>query len=191
MPSNQTLTGPATETASAWAIDPSHSSAEFAVKHLMISTVTGRFKGLQGDLHLDPAKPEAARVEATIDVATVHTGDEKRDAHLRSADFFHAEQHPAMTFRSKRVAANGPERAVVVGDLTIRGTTLEVPLTVTFEGRAKDPWGNERVAFTGETVLDRKAFGLGWNQVLEAGGVLVGDQVRVTLRIQAVRRPAP
>lgn len=193
-PSAKTASAPVSGTAPqaaqvpAWDIDPAHSSAEFAVKHLMIATVTGRFKGLAGTLHLDPEAPGRASVEATVDVASVDTAAPQRDDHLRSADFFDAANHPRMTFRSTRVELTGPDQAAIAGDLTIRGTTQPVVLNATFDGSATDPWGNARLAFTGETTLNRRDFGLTWNQALETGGVLVGDKVRVTLRIAAVRR---
>ncbi|MCA1813386.1 MAG: YceI family protein [Halobacteriales archaeon] len=176
--------------AGAYAIDGAHSSAEFAVKHLMISIVTGRIKGIAGALHLDPARPEQSRVEASLDVGTIDTADEKRDAHLRSPDFFDAANHPRITFRSVRAQATGKDEGQLVGELTIRGVTKQVPLKVAFDGAAKDPWGGTRVGFTAEATLDRKDFGLHWNMLLETGGVLVGDKVKVTLRVEAVHQPA-
>ncbi len=173
---------------STWTIDPVHSIAEFAVRHMMVSTVKGRFRSMEGSITLDEERPERSSVVATIDVASVDTAEPDRDAHLRSDDFFNAERFPKMTFRSTRVELQGEDRARVYGDLTIRDVTREVALDVEFEGRAKDPWGNERIGFSATTELDRKEFGLRWNQVLETGGVVVGDRVKVSLHVEAVRQ---
>jgi polyisoprenoid-binding protein YceI len=169
-------------------LDPAHSSAEFSVRHLMISTVTGRFRKVKGTLELDEADPARSRVEAEIDVASLDTGVADRDAHLRSPDFFDVANHPTMTFRSKRVEPKGRDRARVVGDLTIRGVTREVGLDVTRIGTVQDPWGNRRAGFEATATLDRKDFGLNWNMLIEAGGVVVGDAVKVRLDVEAVQR---
>jgi len=184
--SNQNLTNPQQTQATTLAIEPSHSSAEFSVKHLMVTTVNGRFRTLSGTIVVDAANPVASRVEAEIDVASIDTGVADRDAHLRSADFFDAEKYPTITFKSTRVEPEGEDEARVVGDLTIRGVTREVVLQVTREGVAKDPWGKTRMGFTGETAISRKDFGLNWNVALETGGVLVSDKVKITLNISAV-----
>ncbi len=173
---------------STWTIDPVHSIAEFAVRHMMVSTVKGRFRSMEGSITLYEERPERSSVVATIDVASVDTAEPDRDAHLRSDDFFNAERFPKMTFRSTRVELQGEDRARVYGDLTIRDVTREVALDVEFEGRAKDPWGNERIGFSAATELNRKKFGLRWNQVLETGGVVVGDRVKVSLHVEAVRQ---
>jgi len=183
-----TATVPGTSALPAWSLDPSHSSVEFAVKHLMIATVTGRFKGLRGTLRVSPDAPGLASVEGSVDAASVDTGDAKRDAHLRGEDFFDVANHPEITFRSTQVVLEGKEQAVVTGHLTLRGVTRPVAFQVTFDGVATDPWGNQRVAFTAEAALSRKDFGLTWNQALETGGVLVGDKVRLTLRLSAVQQ---
>lgn len=172
----------------AWVIDTSHSSIEFAVKHMMIATVKGRFNSYTGTFNLDEERPERTSVEVTVDLSSIDTRDAGRDAHLRSADFFNAETHPSMTFRSSRVEAVGPERYRLIGDLDILGTSREVAFDITDEGKAKDPWGNTKRGFTGQTVINRKDFGLNWNVALEAGGLLVGDQVRVTLEIELLQQ---
>ncbi|MBX6377957.1 MAG: YceI family protein [Clostridia bacterium] len=173
---------------SRWVIDPSHTTVEFAVRHMMIATVKGRFGGIEGVIEADPSDLSTASVTATIDAASVDTRDAKRDEHLRSADFFDVANHPKITFASRRVAPKGGNRYELLGDLTIRGVTREVSLDLTFDGQAKDPWGNERAAFTAEGSLNRKDFGLNWNALLETGGVLVGDQVKITVYVEAVRQ---
>ncbi|HXH22724.1 MAG TPA: YceI family protein [Dehalococcoidia bacterium] len=169
-----------------WRIDPAHSVAEFAVKHLVVSTVKGRFHELDGRIHLDEERPEASTVEARIGVASIDTGIGDRDAHLRSDDFFNAERHPYITFRSRRVERVSDDEWRVTGDLTVRDITREVTLATRFEGRSHGTAG-EVVAFTAETAISRKEFGLKWNAVLESGTVVVGDRVSVVLHIEAVR----
>lgn len=172
---------------STWTIDPVHSVAEFAVKHMMISTVKGRFRLLEGTLRLDEADPAAAAVTASIDMSSIDTGEPQRDDHLRSDDFFSAERFPEMTFRSTRVERVDDTRWKVTGDLTIRDVTREVVLDTEYEGQIRDAFGKQRAAFTAETTLNRSEFGLHWNRLIETGGVVVGDRVRVTLHIAAVR----
>jgi polyisoprenoid-binding protein YceI len=169
-----------------WRIDPAHSIAEFAVKHLMVSTVKGRFKELEGRIHLDEARPENSSVEARIPVASIDTGIADRDAHLRSDDFFNAERFPYISFKSTGVERVSDADWRVAGDLTIRDITLPVVLETAFDGRSHGSTG-EVVAFTAETSLSRKDFGLKWNAVLESGTVVVGDRVRITLNIEAIR----
>ncbi|MBI4410274.1 MAG: polyisoprenoid-binding protein [Gemmatimonadetes bacterium] len=173
-----------------WQIDPAHTEAGFAVRHLMVSTVKGRFAGVTGRIVLDEANPAQSSVEVTIAAASIDTREEKRDAHLRSADFFDAEKYPALTFRSRRVEPAGEGRFRVVGDLTIKGVTREVVLRVEDGGRAQDPWGGERIGYSAETKIDRRDFGLTWNQALETGGVVVGNEVRILLEVEAVRQAA-
>jgi len=176
-----------------WQIDPTHSSVEFAVKHMMFTTVRGRFKTLSGEIHIDEEHPDRSSVEVEIDAASLDTGVEDRDTHLRSADFFDVETHPTITFHSRRVEgahAEQGDRFRVTGDLTIRGKTIETTLDVTFEGRGKGPGGEERAGFSATTEIDRRDFGLMWNQALETGGILVGNTVRIELDIQAVRQEA-
>lgn len=176
-----------TQTHTIWQIDPAHTDVGFAVKHLMISTVRGRFAGVKGTIVLDEANPTNSSVEAEIDVATIDTRQEQRDAHLRSADFFEVEKYPTMTFRSRRVERLGNDRYRIVGDLTIRDVTREVVLDATDEGRGRDPWGGDRLAFSATTTIDRRDFGLTWNQALETGGVLVGNEIRISIDVQAVK----
>jgi polyisoprenoid-binding protein YceI len=180
-------TAPTTALSSTWAIDPAHTDVGFAVKHLMISTVRGRFGSVRGTIRLDEANLAASSVEVEIDAASIDTRQEQRDAHLRSADFFDVERFPLITFRSRAVEAVGEGRFKVTGGLTIHGVTREVVLDAADEGRGVDPWGNRKAAFTAETRIDRREFGLGWNQALEAGGVLVANEIRITLDVQAVR----
>ena len=173
---------------STWVIDPSHSIAEFAVKHMMVSTVKGRFRSLEGVLTIDEADPTNSSVTAAIDVASIDTGEPQRDAHLRSDDFFGAEQFPQLTFRSTRVERVSDEEWKVTGDLTIRDITRPVTLDTEFEGDVIDAYGKRRAAFTATTAISRKEFGLKWNALLETGGAVVGDRVKITLHIAAVRQ---
>jgi polyisoprenoid-binding protein YceI len=175
--------------ATTWKIDTSHSSAGFTVRHLVISKVHGRFGKWDGSVTFDEKNLATAKIDVTLDVASIDTNEEKRDAHLRSADFFDAENHPRITFKSKRVEKNG-DGYKVVGDLTIRGTTREVAADATYDGRGKDPWGNERIAFSGKAQINRNDFGLKWNQALETGGVLVGEKVEIGLEVQAIAEQA-
>ncbi|MDX1675684.1 MAG: YceI family protein [Longimicrobiales bacterium] len=172
-----------------WAIDSSHSQAEFTVKHMMITKVRGRFSDLDGTIVLDRENPGSSEVRVEIAAASIDTREEDRDNHLRSGDFLNAEEYPALTFESTRVEGLELEEGSefkVIGDLTIRGTTKEVELDAKFEGRGQDPWGNQRVAFSAETKIDRRDFGLTWNQALETGGVLVGHEVAIHLEAQAI-----
>ena len=169
-----------------WRIDPAHSHLEFAVKHLMISTVKGRFGELEGTVVVEDDDAETARIEVEIAARSIDTRVEKRDDHLRSADFLHAEQYPTLRFESTGVERIAGERLRVKGDLTIRDATREVTLDVEELGRVQDPWGGERAVFRATTKIDRKDFGLTWNQALETGGVLVGDEVRISIDAQLV-----
>lgn len=174
-----------------WKIDPAHTLVEVAAKHMMITTVKGRFGGVEGRISADPAEPGRDSVEVVIDASSISTGVQQRDDHLRSADFLDVERYPTITFRSTRVDgayASEGDTFKVVGDLTIHGTTREVTLDVTFEGEGKDPWGGERAAFTADTAIDRRQFGLTWNQALETGGILVGNQLKIHLEVQAVKQ---
>jgi len=185
-----TLAAPGVSTgASTWHLDPAHTHVEFAVRHLMISTVKGGFADVQGVVRMDGASPGAADVDVTIGVASIDTRQDERDAHLRSADFLDAARFPTITFRSRRIEgipSQGDFR--LVGDLTIRGITREVALDVWQEGRVTDPSGNERAGFRARTKIDRTDFGLTWNQALEAGGVLVGNEVRISAEVELVRQ---
>ena len=174
--------------ATGWQIDPAHSQADFSVKHMMFSRVGGSFQELEGSLVLDPSSPEESSVEVEIDAASIDTGVEDRDQHLRSEDFFHVEEHPKLRFESRRVEGDFREAGDefrIVGDLTIRGTTREVVLDATYLGEGTDPWGGTRRGFSAGTTIDRREYGLTWNQALEAGGVLVGHEVEIELQIQA------
>ena len=182
----QTPTSPS-DTLTTWQLDPSHSEVGFSVKHLMISTVRGRFSGVKGSIFLDSADVTRSSAEVEIDARTIDTREEKRDGHLRSPDFFDVEKYPTISFRSRRIESLGGERYRVTGDLTIRDVTREVVLDVTEEGRGRDPWGGERVGFTATGKIDRREFGLTWNQALEAGGVMVSNEIKLTIETEAVK----
>ena len=171
-----------------WKLDPAHSLAEFKVKHMMISNVKGRFSGLSGTLSLDESDHTRSSVETSIDVATVKTGDEQRDGHLKSAEFFDAEKFPAITFKSSNIDAKGGADYAVTGDLTLHGVTKTVTFAVEdLSQPAKDPWGNLRIGLSATTKVNRKDFGLTWNSALETGGVLVGDDVTISLEVQFIK----
>ena len=169
----------------AWTIDPVHSQVDFGVRHMMISTVRGTFGELEGTIHLNEDDVTDSSVEVTIDAASIDTRNEDRDGHLRSEDFFDVENHPHLTFNSTSVEEDG-DGFLVTGDLTIRGETREVTLEARELGRGTDPWGNPRVGFSAETSVNRKDFGLTWNQALETGGVLVGDKIKISIEVQAI-----
>jgi polyisoprenoid-binding protein YceI len=168
-------------------IDPAHSSAQFSVRHMMITNVRGGFRNVKGTVVIDDENTANSTVEAAIDVNSITTLDEQRDTHLKSADFLNAEKYPAITFRSKKVEAGG-EEVKVTGDLTIHGVTREVVLRV--EGptaESKDPWGNSRIGASATTKIKRSDFGLSWNAVLETGGFMVGDDLKLDLEVQMVK----
>lgn len=174
-----------------WQIDPAHTAVEFAVKHMMFTTVRGRFKELKGTIEIDEQNPDRSRVEVEIATASIDTGTPDRDTHLRSADFLDVDNHPTITFRSKKVegaAKKEGDRFRIVGDLTIRGTAIEVVLDATYEGLGKDPWGGTRFGAEATTKIDRREWGLKWNQALETGGILVANEVRIEAEVQAVKR---
>ena len=169
-----------------WNIDPSHSTAEFTVRHLMITNVRGRFGKLSGTVDFDPEKPDQADVSVSIDATSIDTREEKRDAHLRSADFFDVEKFPTLEFKSKRVEKTD-DGFQIIGDLAMHGVTKEVALDV--EGPtspSKDPWGNTRIGASATAKINRKDWGLHWNTALETGGVLVGEQVKIQLEVSLV-----
>jgi polyisoprenoid-binding protein YceI len=173
---------------STWNIDPTHSHAEFKVRHLMISNVRGSFPKVAGVLTLDEAAPAQSSVTATIEVASIETRDAQRDAHLKSADFFDVEKFPTMTFKSTKVTVASAGTGTVEGELTIRDVTRTVVFEV--EGptpATKDPWGNLRVGVEAKTQISRKEFGLTWSAPLEAGGVMIGDEVTITLEVEFVK----
>jgi polyisoprenoid-binding protein YceI len=174
--------------ATTWNIDPAHSAAEFKVKHMMISNVKGKFSGLSGILSLDEADVTKSSIQAEIPVATITTADEQRDGHLKSADFFDAEKFPTLAFTSTKIESRGAGELAVTGNLTMHGVTK--PATFTVEGPsapAKDPWGNTRIGLSATTKINRKDFGLTWNSALETGGVLVGEEVTISLDIEFIK----
>jgi polyisoprenoid-binding protein YceI len=171
-------------------VDPAHSTVEFIGRHLMITKVRGRFPDVSGTITIDEI-PERSHVEVEIDVASVDTGNAQRDEHLRSPDFFHAEQHPSITFRSTKVEPGKAGLWNVTGDLTVRDVTRPVTLQVEFEGANASPMGDQRVAFSAAAEVDREDWGLTWNVALETGGVLVGKKVRIDLNVQAVAVSGP
>ncbi len=182
-----TLTAPEVKTTT-WNIDAVHSSAQFKVKHMMISNVKGEFTGVTGKLTLDGSDITKSHVEATIDSSTINTREPQRDAHLKSADFFDVEKFPTLTFKSTGIARTGEAELAVTGDLTIHGTTRSVVFEV--EGPSapmKDPWGATRIGLSGTTRINRKDFGLTWNAALETGGILVGEEVTITLEVEFVQ----
>ena len=179
---------PQVKTPTIWQIDPAHTLVEFAVKHMMFATVKGRFGGVHGTIVEDAADPSRSSVEVEIDAASIDTRDERRDAHLRSPDFLDVESYPTITFKSSRVEHAGRDRLRVIGDLTIHGTTHEVVLDTTINGRGTNPFGLEVAGFTAETTINRRDFGLTWNVALETGGVLVGDTVKILLEVEALKQ---
>jgi polyisoprenoid-binding protein YceI len=182
-----TLAVPQTATTT-WNLDPVHSVAEFKVKHMMISNVKGQFSGIKGMLTLDEANVIDSYVEASIEAASINTRDPQRDAHLKSADFLDVDKFPVLSFKSTRLSRAGDGELAVTGNLTIHGITRNVVFTV--EGPtppAKDPWGNTRLGLSASTKINRKDFGLTWNAALETGGILLGDEVTITLDVQFVK----
>ena len=174
---------------SSWQIDPAHSHVEFAVRHLMISTVKGAFGDVRGTVWVDESDARTVLVDVTIQVASIDTRQEQRDAHLRSADFFDAPHFPTITFHSRVVEWNHHDSEFrLVGDLTIHGVTREVVLAVSNEGSLTDPWGAKRAGFSAQGKIDRTDFGLTWNQALEAGGVFVGNEVKISIEVELVRQ---
>jgi polyisoprenoid-binding protein YceI len=171
-----------------WEIDSSHSSVHFSARHLVIAKVRGSFARWSGTVQVPDGDFSKATLAVTIDASSIDTGVADRDAHLKSADFFDVAQYPELRFVGKRVQPGSGAEIDVGGDLTIKGITHEVVLHVEQHGQAKDPWGNLRAAFTAKTSLDRRDFGLTWNQVLETGGVVVGDRVEIEAEIQAVKQ---
>ena len=169
-----------------WNLDVSHTRLGFAAKHAMVTTVRGAFLEFEGSLTLDAANPAASKAEVTIQAASFDSGNQQRDGHVRGEDFLDVQNHPTVTFRSTQVRTAG-EQFVLLGDLTIRGTTRPVEIAVELEGVEKDPFGNQRIGFTGETTISRKDFGLTWNVPLDGGGILVSDKVRITLDVSALR----
>jgi polyisoprenoid-binding protein YceI len=179
-----TATAQATRT---YAIDKAHSEVTFQVRHL-VTRVRGRFSDYSGTIEYDEADPTRSKVDVRIEAASIDTGEPQRDAHLRSADFFGADEHAALTFVSTGITRTGSDTFDVAGNLSIHGVTRPVVLAATFLGAAKDPWGNQKLGFEAEMTLSRKDYGLTWNAALETGGFLVGDEVKVMLSIQAAAK---
>jgi polyisoprenoid-binding protein YceI len=176
-------------TATRWQIDPAHSAAHFSVRHLMISNVRGEFTKLSGSAVIDPANPANSNVEVTIEAASVNTREPQRDEHLRSADFFDVAKYPTITFRSTRVEPRGVDNFNVTGDLTIHGVTR--PVTLDVEGptpAVKDPWGNVRAGIAATAKINRKDFGVAFNALTETGGVVVGDEVKITIEAELIQQ---
>ncbi len=185
-----TTTAPRTQTQlpapGRWTIDPSHSSVEFVVRHLMVAKVRGRFDEFSGDIHVGET-PEESKVVVAIAPASISTGDEQRDGHLKSPDFFDVEQYPTITFASTGVRAVG-DRYDLDGELTVNGETKPVTLSLEYQGSITDPFGNDKAVFSASTEIDREDWGLTWNQALESGGVLVGKKARIEIEIEAVHQ---
>ena len=178
---------PVAATAADYVIDASHSSVGFKVRHMMVSKVTGSFTGFEGTISFDEADPASASASATIQMASVDTSDEKRDGHLRNPDFFDVEQFPTMTFVSTGMKADGDDW-ILTGDLTLHGVTKAVELELEYNGSIDDPWGNNRAGFSAEGEIDRREFGITWNNTLDKGGLAVGNDVEISLEIEAIRQ---
>jgi polyisoprenoid-binding protein YceI len=172
-----------------WQIDAAHSSVDFSVRHMMISTVRGSFGTFTGTVDLNEADPSKSSVEVQIDAASIDTREEKRDGHLRSADFFDVEHYPSITFKSTRVEPINSERGRIVGNLTIKDVTREVVLEAEYTGRAKSPWGTTSAGFEAHTRISRKEWGLNWNVALETGGWLVSDEIKISIELEVVQQP--
>ena len=173
----------------AWVIDPAHSEINFSARHMMISTVRGRFEKFSGTVNFDQAAPARTTVDVQIEAASVNTKEAKRDGHLKSPDFFDAANYPYLTFKSKRVNVVDSQHARLVGDLTIRNVTKQVVLDVEYAGQAKSPWGTTSAGFSAQTKINREEWGLTWNQTLETGGVLVGKDITLSIKIEIVKQP--
>ncbi|NOV00236.1 YceI family protein [Paenibacillus planticolens] len=174
---------------SKWAVDASHSSIDFSVRHMMIAKVKGTFHSFEAQIEADAEDLTSANIAFQVDLSSIDTRNTDRDAHLRSADFFDCEQHPTMAFQSTQVTKTSDGEYAVTGDLTIRGVTKPETFEVTYEGASKDPWGNEKVGFSAAGSIKRADFGLTYNAVLETGGVLIGDEVKISIEIEAVKQP--
>src|SRR6185369_7631528 len=180
---------PAIALASTWNIDPEHSNVGFKVRHLMVSNVKGSFEKHSGVLDINDKDITKSKVEVSVDTASINTSVQKRDEHLRSADFFDVAKYPTMTFVSKKVAKAGKDKLKVTGNLTLHGVTKEVVLDVEGPSQdSKDPWGNIRKGATATTKISRKDYGLVWNKALETGGVAVGDEILITMEIEMIRK---
>jgi hypothetical protein len=172
-------------TAGTWNVDPSHSTVGFTARHLMITKVHGTFKTFSGSITVG-ADPLQSSVEATVEMSSVHTGDDGRDGHLRTGDFFAVDKFPSMTLKSTGISSQG-DRYLMAADLTMKGVTKSVAFDLEFEGVSKDPWGNTKAGFTASAEINRKDWGLEYNAVLETGGVVIGEKVKISLDVQAVK----
>ena len=171
-----------------WQIDPSHSHITFTVRHMMISKVRGRFEAFSGSVNFDEANPANTTVNIEVDLTSVNTRDEKRDGHLKSPDFFDVEKYPTMTFVITRVEQIDAHNGRLYGSLTIKGISKEIVLDVEYAGTAKSPWGSVSAGFSARGAVNRKEWGLNWNQALETGGVLVGDKINIEIELELVKQ---
>ena len=170
----------------AWEIDPSHSAVTFSVKHMMFSTVRGQFNVLSGHLHIDEQHPENSWVDAQVDASSVDTRDDRRDGHLKSPDFFETEKYPTITFKSTRIEHTGGNEYKVYGDFSLHGITKHIVFNAEYNGQGKNPWGMQVAGLSAKTKINRKEWGLGWNQALETGGMLVGEDINIEIDLEAV-----
>ncbi|NHM29937.1 YceI family protein [Neobacillus terrae] len=170
-----------------WTVDPTHSSVDFSVRHMMIANVKGAFHQFEAQVEADPQDLTTADITFTVDLSSVDTRNADRDNHLKSGDFFNVEQNPNMTFKSTSIEKTDEGEYDVTGDLTLNGVTKQETFKVTFEGQGKDPWGNEKAGFSGEGTVNRSDYALTYNAALETGGVLIGDKIKVSLQIEASR----
>lgn len=171
-----------------WIVDPTHSSIDFTIRHMMIAKVKGTFHTFEANIEADPTDLTTADVQFSIDLSSIDTRNDDRDAHLRTADFFDIEKYPKLTFQSTQITKTGDREYNVTGNLNLHGVTRPETFSVTFEGQGKDPWGNEKAGFSGQGSLKRSDYGLTWNAALETGGVLVGDEVKVSIEIEASKQ---
>ncbi|ALS24675.1 MULTISPECIES: YceI family protein [Paenibacillus] len=171
-----------------WIVDPTHSSIDFTIRHMMIAKVKGTFHTFEANIEADPTDLTTADVQFSIDLSSIDTRNDDRDAHLRTADFFDIEKYPKLTFQSTQITKTGDGEYNVTGNLNLHGVTRPETFSVTFEGQGKDPWGNEKAGFSGQGSLKRSDYGLTWNAALETGGVLVGDEVKVSIEIEASKQ---
>ena len=171
-----------------WQLDKAHSSINFSVRHMMISTVRGRFEDFEGTFEINETDPTRSKIAVEIQAASINTKEPQRDGHLKSPDFIDAEKYPTITFKSKRVEKIDDQHVRLVGDLTIKDVTKEVVLNVEYAGQAKSPWGTVNAGFTAQTKISRKEWGLTWNVALETGGVLVGDEITISIELEIVKQ---
>ncbi|MCP1092702.1 YceI family protein [Bacillaceae bacterium OS4b] len=170
-----------------WIVDPTHSAIEFSVKHMMIAKVKGSFNKFEASILANPSDLTTAEIDFTVDVASIDTRNADRDNHLRTADFFDVEKNPTLTFKSTKIVKTDEDEYDVTGNVTLNGVTQEETFNITFEGQGKDPWGNEKAGFSGKGKVKRSDYGLTYNAALETGGVLIGDQITLTIEIEAAK----